>query len=316
MKIIHGLRYLKRQPKGSVITIGVFDGVHTGHKKIIKEAAAAADKARLANVVITFDPHPARVLRLSDNAPSLISLRHRARLIAALGAAVLVVIKFTRAFARTSPESFVKNVLVDKLRVREIRMGGDFHFGRDADAGAGILRKFSKPYNYKVTVIKPVKRGGRVVSSSLIRRFITDGKLSGAAKLLGRPVSVLGTIVKGSGLAKGLGYPTANINPHHEVIPPRGVYAVIARIGGKKIRGALNIGFRPTFYSSRDKEPTIEVHLFDFKGNLYGKDIEVYFIKKIRDEVRFKSAAALTAQIRKDMRAVQNALQSMGSVLI
>ncbi|MDD5136321.1 MAG: bifunctional riboflavin kinase/FAD synthetase [Candidatus Omnitrophica bacterium] len=314
MKVINGLRHLRRQSKGSVVTIGVFDGVHAGHRKIIKEAVAAAKKTGLTSVVITFDPHPSRVLKPGYHAPSLISLRHREKLIEELGPEILLVAKFTKAFSKMPPGEFIRKILAGKLRMRRMCVGENFSFGRGAGGGAGILRRLARMYGYKVAFVKPVKIGGRIVSSSLIRKLTLEGRLADAARLLGRPVSVLGTVVKGSGIARGLGCPTANINPHHEVIPPRGVYAVTARFVREarraqsnkgKFRGILNIGFRPTFYSSRDEEPTVEVHLFGFKGDLYGRDIEVYFIKKIRDEVKFRSGDALVEQIKRDMAAAQ-----------
>ncbi len=303
---MHGLRHMKQLSGGSVVTIGVFDGVHIGHRKVINTAVSSAKKSGIRSVVITFDPHPKKVLAASAAVPSLISLKHRTRLIEELGADVLVIVKFTKAFAKTPPEKFVKNIIAGKLRAKEVCVGEDFYFGKAARSGIGILRKLSRRYNFKVTAIKTLKISGLAASSSAIRKLILKGSLGAAEKLLGRPVSIFGTVIKGSGIARGLGCPTANINPHHEVIPPRGVYAVTARSGKKIFRGILNIGFRPTFYSARDKEPTIEVHLFDFNGNLYGRDVEVYFVKKIRDERKFKTRAALVIQIAKDIETAKN----------
>ncbi|MDO8524978.1 MAG: bifunctional riboflavin kinase/FAD synthetase [Candidatus Omnitrophota bacterium] len=304
MNTIYGLRHLKRQAKGSVVTIGVFDGVHIGHRKVIKKAVDSAVKAKLASIVITFDPHPAKILKSGRAAPSLISLKHRIRLIGELGADILLIVKFTKPFSKMPPEKFVENILIDKLRMKEIYLGDNFSFGNGAAGrGARILRDMSRGLGFKVTIIKPVKLNARIVSSSLIRRLILSGNLREAARLSGRPVSIFGTVVKGSGIARGLGCPTANINPHHEAIPPKGVYAVRARIGGKQFPGIVNIGFRPTFYSPRDKEPTVEAHIFDFRGNLYNRDIEVEFASKIRDERKFRSSAALIRQIARDMGA-------------
>ena len=301
MEVINGLKALRGQVKGSVVTVGVFDGLHIGHRTIIRKVVAAARKAKLASVVITFDPHPAKVLKSAQKVPSLISLKHRIRLIEELGIDTLLVVKFTAPFSRLTSEKFVKNILVDKFRIKEIFTGENFYFGKGAAAGIEILRGMSRCYGFKVTTVKPFRALGHVVSSSFIRQLILQGRLDEAARLLSRPVSVFGTVVKGSGIARGLGCPTANINPHHEVVPPRGVYAVKARVGKRELRGILNIGFRPTFYGSRDEEPTIEVHIFDFKDDLYNKDIEVYFVKKIRDERKFGSSATLIEQIKTDM---------------
>jgi len=310
MKVIYGLHHLKRRPKRSVVTIGVFDGVHIGHREIITRVVSSARASGLASAVITFDPHPAKVLEPRAGTPSLISLEHRIRLIGSLGVDTLLVVKFTRPFSRMPAERFIRGILVGKLRAALVYVGEDFYFGPGAAAGAGILRKASRQYGFKVKVINPVRSGGRAVSSSLIRKLITGGTLAEAAKLLGRPVSVFGTVVRGSRIARGLGCPTANINPHHEVMPPKGVYAVKARFNGRTFAGILNIGFRPTFYGSRDEEPTIEAHFFGFKGNLYNKDIEVYFIKKLREERRFGSIEELVARIRKDIKRARSILSA------
>ena len=301
MKIIRGLKELNRRIKGSVVTIGVFDGLHAGHVVIIKKVVAFAKKNSLSSVVVTFDPHPLNVLEPHSKTPSLISLGHRIKLIKELGADILVIVKFTRSFSRMSPEKFIKNILVDKLRAKQIYVGENFYFGKGAGADAEILRRLSKRHGVNITAVNPIKVSGHIASSSLIRELILKGKLGKAAGLLGRPVSVFGTVVKGSGIARELGCPTANINPHHEVIPPRGVYAVRAKFGNKMFDGIVNIGFRPTFYSPRDEEPTVEVHLFGFKGNLYNIDVEVYFIKKMRDERKFRSREMLVRQIKADM---------------
>ncbi len=300
MKVMHGLKNIKIPACGSCVTVGVFDGVHAGHKKIISKVVALSRRLGMKSVVITFDPHPAKVLNPKSKTPSLISLDHRIRLIGELGVDLLVIVKFTKAFSSLPAGEFVRNVLAGRLRMKRILVGENFYFGRRAAAGTAALEKLSGRFKFKVITIRPIKVVGHIVSSSLIRRLITGGDLHDAAKLLSRPVSVFGTVVKGHGLAIELGFPTANINPHHEVVPPCGVYAVNARLDRKIYRGVLNIGLRPTFYSSRDKEPTIEVHLFGFKGDLYGKDIEVGFVKKIRDERKFGSKEALVEQIRAD----------------
>lgn len=308
MKVLHGLHNIRIPASGSCVTIGVFDGVHAGHKKIISKAVETARATGAQSVVMTFDPHPAKILSPKNDTPSLISLDHRIRLIEALGADILIIVRFTKAFSDIPAEVFVKNILIEKLRAKHIFVGENFYFGKNAAAGKAILEKLSRRFKFKVTTIRPIKIAGHVVSSSLIRRMIALGDLRTAAKLLAGPVTVLGTVVKGYGLATKLGFPTANINPHHEVVPPCGVYAVRALLGGRRYRAVLNIGLRPTFYSPRDEEPTIEVHLFGFNGNLYGKDIEVEFVKKIRDERKFRSEAALIRQIRSDARLAQKIL--------
>ena len=307
MRIIKGLKNLK-PIKNSSVTIGVFDGVHLGHRKITGRTVSKAKALGLKSVVVTFDPHPLKILNSSIRTPSLISLNHRMRLIEALGVDYLIVIKFTKAFSRMPAEKFIKTVLLDKLGVKFLFIGPDFYFGKGANFGRKALRGIAHKYGFGVEVVNPVKSGSKVVSSSLIRDRILKGELAEAEKLLGRPVAVLGTVVAGTGLARYLGYPTANVNPHHEAIPPTGVYAVRIIFRGRLYGGILNIGFRPTFYNSNDKEPSVEVHIFGFKGDLYGSDIETLFVRRIRPEKKFEVIADLVEQIKKDERRARSIL--------
>lgn len=312
MRVIRGLKKL-RPIKNSSVTVGVFDGVHLGHRKIVGKVVQAAMRRGIPSVVLTFDPHPLKVLNAKSKVPSLISLKHRMKLMEELGVDNLVVLNFTRSFSEIPAQNFVRDILVKKIGARIIFAGPDFYFGKGAGAGRALLEKLSRKFGFKAETVSPVKIRGRIVSSSLIREYISKGELIRAAVLLGRPVSILGTVVKGTGLARYLGYPTANVNPHHEVIPPTGVYAVRVKLGSKQFNGVLNIGTRPTFYSPKDKEPSIEVHIFGFKRDLYGKDIEVIFVKKIRQERKFKVIADLVSEIRSDEK---KALQILGHVLI
>ena len=238
---------------------------------------------------------------------SLISLGHRIRLIKELGADILVVLKFTKALADLPPEKFVKNILIKRFGMREMYTSGNFYFGKGASAGVSALKKMSEEFGFKLRVVKSRRSGGVVVSSTHIRRLIVEGAIAEASRFLGRPVSILGTVVSGSKLAKTLGYPTANINPHHEAIPPAGVYAVRIKFAGSIYRGILNIGARPTFFDKRARsEPVIEVHIFGFNKRIYGKDLEILFVKKIRSERKFKSLNALIAQIKNDERKAKS----------
>lgn len=311
MRIIRGLRNLKHPIRASALTIGVFDGVHIGHRKIIGEVIARAKDEGLEAVVVTFDPHPSGVLSPSKKTPSLISLDHRLDLLNKLGVDTTVVIKFVKSFARMSPENFVRKVLIGKLGAKFIYVGEDFLFGNSASAGFRALKRITSPYGVEAASVSPVKVSGEVVSSSSIRKYVISGELNKAKRLLGRPVSILGTVIQGARFARVLGYPTANINPHHEVIPPAGVYAIKARLGKVVRGGVLNIGKRPTFYAPRDEEPDIEAHIFDFKSHIYGKDIEISFVRKIRDEKRFKDASDLVRQIKKDTDLARKATNSL-----
>ena len=285
-----------------VATIGIFDGVHIGHQEIIKAVVRRAKKLSLKSVAITFDPHPLKVLEPKNAPPLLISLKHRLRLIKELGIDSCVVINFTKSFSLLDPETFVKNVLLDKLRVKELYVGENFCLGKARSGDVSFLKEMGKKYGFAVHSVSFIKKNGIIVSSTQIRNLIIKGGLDTASRLLKRSVSVLGTVVKGAALGRELGYPTANINPHHEAIPPAGVYVIKIKLLNKQYSGILNIGKRPTFTTrnAQESEPTIEAHIFDFKGRIYGKDIEVYFVKKIRDESRFSSKEKLISQIRRD----------------
>lgn len=314
MKVLNGLKAFKKSIRASVITIGVFDGVHVGHRKIIKKVVDDAKMLGVKSVVLTFDPHPAKVLRPKGRVPSLISLDHRIRLIEELGVDILAVLRFSRAVADIAPEDFVRDTLVGKFGVKEICVGDNFYFGRAGRAGIEELKRLGRRFGFKVNVIKSIRLGRDIVSSSLIRKLIISGELRKASRFLGRKVSVLGTVVGGARLARELGYPTANLNPHHEVIPPGGVYAVLVSYKRKSYKGVLNIGLRPTFYAPRDREPAIEVHIFDFKEKIYGRDLEVFFIEKLRDEVTFDGKNELVLQIKKDENLARSALKGVKPV--
>ncbi len=300
MKVVRGLKGIEKAAKGSVVTIGVFDGLHIGHREIIEMVVRRAKKLNLKSVALTFDPHPLKVLHLSSWIPSLLSLNHRIKLIDQLGIDLLVVVNFTKTISNLSPEEFVKEILISKIGAKEIYVGENFYFGKGAKAGVKTLGSLARRFGFRMKIVKPITIGKDIVSSSLIRKLITNGDIAKASKFLDRPVSILGTVISGSRLARVLGYPTANINPHHEAIPPSGVYAVLVRLKNRLFKGVLNIGRRPTFYGPRDKEPTIEVHIFDFDERIYDKEIEILFIKKLRDEAKFKDRDALVNQIRKD----------------
>lgn len=309
MKIIKGINRLYIPYGGTVVTVGVFDGLHVGHMKVISDTVKTARRLGLKSAVVTFDPHPAKIVDPSQKVPSIISLAHRIRLISQLGADYLVIINFTPSMAKMSAGRFLKKVLSERLKAKVICVGENFYFGKGGSAGIGELRRIASAAGIKAVIVKPAKSGRRMISSSIIRRLIKRGELSSASKLLGRPVSILGTVVSGARLARSLGYPTANLNPHHEVVPPSGVYAVWIKYGQRYMKGVLNIGNRPTFYGPRDREEAIEVHIFNFSKNIYGKDIEVFFVKKLRDEARFKDDKALVKQIKMDMARAKSILK-------
>lgn len=301
MKVIYGIDKIKKY-KRPVAALGVFDGVHIGHRHILK---AAVNKARVINgtaVAVTFYPDP-------QKEQSLYSLKHRLRLISELGIDACVIIKFTPAFSRMKAQDFIREIIAQKINARFIYVGKNFRFGKSAKGGAKLLKRLAKAYNYKLKTFEVIRRKRQPVSSTYIRNLITSGNLTLARKLLSRPVTVLGTVVKGISLARQIGFPTANINPHHEILPPSGVYAVKVVLNNKIFRGICNIGRKPTLPQYRS-EKHVEVYIFNFNRNIYGKDLEIQFIKKIRNEKKFPSLRHLAGQIIKDIKKAKEILSA------
>lgn len=306
MRIITNLSLPGKKLKNPVVAIGIFDGIHRGHKKLLRRVIEAARLIKGTSVVVTFDPHPSNILDMIGAAPLLVSLKHRLHLIAAEGIDAAYVLNFNKTLARYTAPEFVKKILVKKIGARAVIIGSDFRFGKDKKGDIGLLESMGKKFGFSVEEVPLFGVGPKPVSSTRIRGLISSGRLKEASRLLGRPVSVLGTVIRGSKRGRILGYPTANINPHHETIPPSGVYAVYAMFNKKRYKGILNIGFRPTFNKDHrppQKEPVIEVHLFGFDKGIYGKDIEVIFTRKLREEKRFSGREALVKQIRIDEHA-------------
>jgi riboflavin kinase/FMN adenylyltransferase len=302
MKVIHGINKIKKF-KNPVVALGVFDGVHLGHRKILQEAVSKANGIKGTSVVLTFWPHP-------QGEESLYSLEHRLRLIEELGIDVCIVVNFNKHFAKIKADDFIQDILVKRIGARHILVGKNFRFGRNAEGDFKTLNKTCKNYNFKVRIFDVIRIDTKPISSTYIRTLIKKGDLTKAQKLLGRPVSILGTVIKGVSQGHKLGFPTANIDPHHEVIPPQGVYAVEVIFKNKRFNGACNIGPKPRFstqYSIRNTQyaKTIEVYIFDFKKNIYGEYLEIQFLKKVRDEKKFKTVQDLVSRIKKDVKAVK-----------
>lgn len=310
MRIIKGLENFKdlKQKRPVIVAIGTFDGVHIAHKQIIKKAVSTAARLKGLSVVLTFYPHPMRITN-PDKSPALLtSIEHRVGLISELKPDICLIVDFRKSFAGMSPQDFIDKILIEHLRATQIVIGKNFKFGRNKSGNIKLLKTVSKKYGFTVDAIESLKSAGKIISSSFIRSLIEYGRLNAASKLLGRRFSVLGTVVKGDSRGKALGYPTANIDPHQEALPPNGVYAIRAKIKNKWYGGMLNIGKRPTFYRDADKF-AIEVNIFNFNKYIYGQVLEIFFLKKIRNEKKFASAKLLKDQLQRDSLRVKAILK-------
>ncbi len=312
MKVIYGINKIKKSKK-PVVALGVFDGVHIGHQRILRATVDKARRIKGTSIVVTFSPHP-------QKEGSIYSLEHRLKLISEVGIDICIVIAFNKRFSQIPAEDFIKDILVNKISVRYIYVGRNFRFGKQARGNFKTLNRLSHIYNFKLKVFDIIKINNQPISSTYIRRLITRGKLNAAGKLLSRPVSVLGTVIRGTSLASRLGFPTANINPHHEVLPPSGIYAVSAIFNNKKFKGVCYIGTKPTFSrqdgisllaGKHQRQKHIEVYIFNFKKNIYGKYLEIQFIKKIRNERKFNSPQYLVQQVKKDIAQTRKIFSSL-----
>lgn len=299
MKIYRGFSDKRLKTKKRCIAIGIFDGVHRGHASILHRVVRGARRLKATPAVLTFDPHPRKVLSGDrKNPPILMSLEHRLRVIASLGIREVVVVHFEKKFSRVTREAFLERDLVGRLGAKMLGVGHDFRFGRFARGNAAYLRSRSRALGFKLSVCAPVKRKGRIISSTAIRRAIETGRLERARDMLGRPVSVYGTVVHGHGRGARIGFPTANLDPHHETLPPEGVWAVYGDLEGARVRGVLHIGPKPTF---GEGQKSVEVHLLGRRGSLYGKEIELFFLKRLRPIRRFENARSLSYAIGRDV---------------
>ncbi len=302
MRVLTGLRPLATPPARTVVALGMFDGVHLGHQRLIRLAVRLAKQQRATSVAITFDPDPQQVLDPAAGASMLMSLDERIRHIRALGAGAVWVIPFSRAFSRTPPEAFVERMLVERMRAGAIVVGQSFRFGKDRRGDFRLLQSLARRYGMRVIALPAVRRAGAVVSSSRIREALRRGELAAARRLLGHPPTLTGTVVRGEGRATALGFPTANLRLARQLTPPPGVYSVRARLGARTCKGVMNLGRRPTF----GRGPlTCEVHLLGFHGQLYGRALTVELIRLLRDEQRFSDPAALARQIARDVARVR-----------
>ena len=296
MKIFKTSRALARIVRGPILTLGNFDGLHLGHRKIISKVSERARRLDSPSVVYTFEPHPLKVVAPSMSPPMIVDAVAKAALVKSLGIDFMVIAEFTKEFAAKHPRAFVEEEIVP-LRPREVWVGHDFSFGKAKTGTVDYLRHLGEEFGFTVLVIPAYMKGGEVVSSSRIRKLVSVGRLAEAAGLLGRNFSMSGRVVKGRNIGRELGFPTANLSTGAELMPADGVYAARAIVSGKRHGAIVNIGVAPTFGG---KARCVEVHILGFRDNIYGKKIEVEFVRRLRGERAFKSKEALVTQIRKD----------------
>ncbi len=309
MDVVHGSASLAHSLDHPVLTIGNFDGLHLGHRSIIDTVVAQANALGGAPVVYTFDPHPRAVL-FPERAPKrLVTLEQKLELFEAEGIALVIVEPFTLEFSRTSPEQFVREYIHRAIAPRKVYLGYDFHFGKDREGSMRLFTELGPALGFEVTIIPEVKIGDRDVNSTRIRALLEEGQVEESLKLLGRPYAVRGNVVHGEGRGASLGFPTANLDSENEILPAAGVYAGRFQALGeveKTYRAVINVGCRPTFHTQ--SEVSIEAHLLDFTGDLYGVRGDLSFEHRIRDEQRFPGPDALQAQIREDIATARKIL--------
>jgi riboflavin kinase/FMN adenylyltransferase len=304
MKILDKIEKTKKKLPYPVLTLGNFDGVHLGHQAIFKKLINRADKMNGTSVVYTFVPHPLRVIA-PERAPRLLTTyKDKIALIEKSGIDAIICANFTKKFATISAESFVRDILHDLIGVKEIIIGANYNFGKGRKGSPELLKELGKELGFKVTVLREVQSSDVTLSSSRIRAFVAKGKVAEAASMLGRLYSVEGIVIEGANRGRRLlNTPTANLLTANELLPKDGVYAVTVQINGKMYRGASNIGHNPTF---KDKQFSFETHILDFDGELVGKTIRVYFVKRVRDEMKFSSVNELSRQLKNDLEEIRS----------
>jgi riboflavin kinase/FMN adenylyltransferase len=299
MEIIKDFDSLKKSYPNTVLTIGNYDGVHLGHQKILSMVGKKAEEIGGTSMVMTFDPHPVKVIAPEKNVKLLTTPAEKARLIAKMGIDVLLFITFTKEFSQIAPDEFISEILVKKLNIREVIVGANYSFGKSKKGNIDLLRKRGKEFGFHATAVQDVMLHGNIVSSSSIRSLLLKGAVQDVITYLGRAYSILGTVIKGKGRGKSiLNIPTANITSPVEISPKEGVYAVRVGYKGSIYDGVANIGKNPTFGNA---DVSYEVHLFGFSGDLIGESLRIYFINRIRNEKTFPDVATLEKQIREDM---------------
>ena len=293
-----------------VLALGNFDGMHRGHLKIIERVRRGADERGSTAVAMTFDPHPSKIVRPDKAPPLLMTHQQKLDALARGGIHGVAIVRFTSELARWDPETFVRSVLVEWLHIAEVWVGANFLFGHDRSGNFSLLRSLGARYGFRAEKIDPVRYKDFVVSSTRVRRLVSEGRVDEAGALLGHHYTVDGSVVQGKKRGRELGFPTANVCAENELVPPAGVYATTVTVDGIAYPSITNIGTRPTFESGQ--ENIVEAHILEFDRDLYGSKLRIGFVQRLRDEKKFDSIDALKTQIEADRARALDLFGRMG----
>src|ERR687884_67870 len=303
MRLFHGYENAGIA-RPTVLTLGVFDGLHLGHQLIVRTVVERAQACGAVPTVITFDPHPRAVLHPESAPPLLQTFDQKVEAFGVLGVEQTIVIRFTREFAQLRAEEFLRDVVYERLHAREVYLGRGFAFGRGREGNIELLRRVSRELGFFADEVPEVRLRGQRISSSRIRELLAAGRVNLARRMLGRPYGVEGRVVRGYERGRTLGFPTANLRPQNRVIPRNGVYVTATLIEGAWRRSATNVGVRPTFETTT--EPSVETYVINWSGDLYGDVVRVRFLHRLRDERKFASVDDLKRQIGHDLKRAEN----------
>lgn len=305
MELLRTDDFSEKYASRSVVTVGNFDGVHRGHKEIFGHLCRVAASSGATSVVVTFDPHPMQVLNPSRSPILISTTKQRRELIAESDIDLLVEIPFTKTFAEMPADLFVRDILLVSLGLSRLVIGHDYAFGRNREGNELFLRNISTLMNFELDVIEPVSDGDIIFSSSAVRRLVVAGDVAGATSILGRSHRISGSVVHGREIGRALGFPTANIETENRLLPADGVYAVWVETKAELLMGACSVGINPTFEGG---ERTIEVFILDYEGVLYGSEITIHFVERLRELLRFDDTCSLSEQIASDVAKIRKML--------
>lgn len=309
MRLFHGIENA-RIARPTVLTLGVFDGLHLGHQLVMRTVLERARAIGAVPTVITFDPHPRAVLHPESAPPLLQTFDQKIEAFGVLGIEQVIVIRFNQAFAGIEAEDFLRDVVGERLQAREVYLGRGFAFGRGRKGNIELLKEVSERLGFHAAEVPEVRLRGQRISSSTIRKLLAEGRVNLARRMLGRPYGVEGRVVHGEARGRSIGFPTANLRPQNRVIPRNGVYATATLIEGAWRRSVTNIGTRPTFES--DADASVETYVIDWTGDLYGDVVRVRFLHQLRDEKKFASVDELKRQINLDRQRAESYFERSG----